>query len=175
MLASAGDGAFAFVLGVDQTLTTTRRWKHPFLGSWRELFDVWRVGRGQGVREGELEGQVDAEVRSSSSAREGMELMSDCRTKSGQEIYDLAWSPDGTYILAGSVDQTASIYDVAAGAFSLASSNGRKLTFVQANSSTRSPSTPTTSKASLGTRTTTLSRRRAATGASLLRHWLEPC
>lgn len=37
-------------------------------------------------------------------------------SKSGQEIYDLAWSPDGRFILAGSIDHTASIYDVATGA-----------------------------------------------------------
>ena len=36
-------------------------------------------------------------------------------TKTGQEIYDLAFSPDGKRILTGSVDQTANIYDVATG------------------------------------------------------------
>ncbi|GAA5977903.1 hypothetical protein JCM10908_005142 [Rhodotorula pacifica] len=35
------------------------------------------------------------------------------RSLSGKEIYDLAWSPCGTRILAGSVDHTATIYDVA--------------------------------------------------------------
>lgn len=36
-------------------------------------------------------------------------------TKSGQEIYDLAFSPDGKRILTGSVDHTANIYDIATG------------------------------------------------------------
>ncbi|KWU42835.1 WD40 repeat-like protein, partial [Rhodotorula sp. JG-1b] len=35
------------------------------------------------------------------------------RSLSGKEIYDLAWSPSGNRILAGSVDHTATIYDVA--------------------------------------------------------------
>lgn len=35
---------------------------------------------------------------------------------SGQEIYDLAWSPSGERLLAGSVDHTATIYDVLSGA-----------------------------------------------------------
>lgn len=34
------------------------------------------------------------------------------RTKSGQEIYDLAWSPDGKSVIAGSVDHCANIYNV---------------------------------------------------------------
>lgn len=33
----------------------------------------------------------------------------------GKEIYDLAWSPSGQQILAGSVDHTATIYDVSTG------------------------------------------------------------
>lgn len=37
------------------------------------------------------------------------------RSKSGQEIYDLTWNPSGTYVLVGSVDHTANIYDVSSG------------------------------------------------------------
>ncbi|GAA5862379.1 hypothetical protein JCM8547_007621 [Rhodosporidiobolus lusitaniae] len=37
------------------------------------------------------------------------------RSQSGQEIYDLAWSPDGERILAGSLDHSATVYDVASG------------------------------------------------------------
>jgi len=33
-----------------------------------------------------------------------------CRS-SGSEIYDLVWSPDGTHILTGSMDNIARIYD----------------------------------------------------------------
>jgi WD40 repeat protein len=33
-----------------------------------------------------------------------------CRS-SGSEIYDLVWSPDGIYILTGSMDNIARIYD----------------------------------------------------------------
>ena len=33
-----------------------------------------------------------------------------CRAM-GTEIYDLAWSPDGTFILAGSMDNIARIYN----------------------------------------------------------------
>lgn len=34
-----------------------------------------------------------------------------CRTSSGSEIYDIAWSPDGHYLLTGSMDNVARIYD----------------------------------------------------------------
>jgi chromatin assembly factor 1 subunit B len=33
-----------------------------------------------------------------------------CRS-SGSEIYDLVWSPDGIYLLTGSMDNIARIYD----------------------------------------------------------------
>ncbi|ORY47570.1 WD40-repeat-containing domain protein [Leucosporidium creatinivorum] len=36
-------------------------------------------------------------------------------TKTGQEIYDLSFSPDGQRILTGSIDHTANIYDVGSG------------------------------------------------------------
>ncbi|KAI5480720.1 hypothetical protein MNV49_007647 [Pseudohyphozyma bogoriensis] len=47
--------------------------------------------------------------------KESWRVKSMVRTKSGQEIYDIAWSPDGKHILAGSVDQTANIYEAATG------------------------------------------------------------
>lgn len=34
-----------------------------------------------------------------------------CRSSSGSEIYDIAWSPDGHYLLTGSMDNVARIYD----------------------------------------------------------------
>lgn len=33
-----------------------------------------------------------------------------CRSSSGAEIYDLAWSPCGTYFVTGSMDNVARIY-----------------------------------------------------------------
>jgi chromatin assembly factor 1 subunit B len=39
-----------------------------------------------------------------------------CRS-SGSEIYDLVWSPDGIYILTGSMDNVARIYDSRDGNF----------------------------------------------------------
>jgi len=38
-----------------------------------------------------------------------------CRTSSGAEIYDLAWSPDGVYFITGGVDNTARIYNAHTG------------------------------------------------------------
>jgi len=32
------------------------------------------------------------------------------RSNNGSEIYDLAWSPDGTYFVTGSMDNVARIY-----------------------------------------------------------------
>ena len=39
-----------------------------------------------------------------------------CRTNSGAEIYDLAWSPDGLFFITGGVDNTARIYNAHTGA-----------------------------------------------------------
>lgn len=30
----------------------------------------------------------------------------------GSEFYDLAWSPDGDYLIVASIDNTARIYDI---------------------------------------------------------------
>lgn len=38
-----------------------------------------------------------------------------CRTSSGAEIYDLAWSPDGVFIITGGVDNTARIFNAHTG------------------------------------------------------------
>lgn len=38
-----------------------------------------------------------------------------CRTPSGAEIYDLAWSPDGQYFITGGVDNTARIFNAHTG------------------------------------------------------------
>jgi chromatin assembly factor 1 subunit B len=37
-----------------------------------------------------------------------------CRS-SGAEIYDLAWSPDGSYFIIGSMDNIARIYNTGTG------------------------------------------------------------
>jgi len=39
-----------------------------------------------------------------------------CRTSTGAEIYDLAWSPDGRYFITGAMDNTARIFDSHSGA-----------------------------------------------------------
>lgn len=39
-----------------------------------------------------------------------------CRS-SGAEIYDLAWSPDGVFIITGSMDNIARIYNAQTGLF----------------------------------------------------------
>jgi chromatin assembly factor 1 subunit B len=38
-----------------------------------------------------------------------------CRSSSGSEIYDLAWSPDGQFFLTGSMDNVARIYNATNG------------------------------------------------------------
>ncbi|GAA5903071.1 hypothetical protein JCM8208_000444 [Rhodotorula glutinis] len=48
--------------------------------------------------------------------KESWRVRSMIRSMSGKEIYDLAWSPSGDRLLAGSVDHTATIYDVLSGA-----------------------------------------------------------
>lgn len=43
--------------------------------------------------------------------REHWRVKSMCRSSTGSEIYDLAWSPDGNYLITGSMDNIARIYD----------------------------------------------------------------
>lgn len=38
-----------------------------------------------------------------------------CRSSSGSEIYDLAWSPDGAFFITGSMDNVARIYSATNG------------------------------------------------------------
>jgi chromatin assembly factor 1 subunit B len=40
-----------------------------------------------------------------------------CRSSSGSEIYDLAWSPDGAFFVTGSMDNVARIYSSTTGMF----------------------------------------------------------
>ena len=40
-----------------------------------------------------------------------------CRTSTGAEIYDLAWSPDGQYFITGGVDNTARIFNAHTGMY----------------------------------------------------------
>ncbi|GAA5999197.1 Cac2p [Rhodotorula paludigena] len=47
--------------------------------------------------------------------RESWRVSKMIRSMSGKEIYDLAWSPSGDRLLAGSVDHTATIYDLLSG------------------------------------------------------------
>jgi chromatin assembly factor 1 subunit B len=38
-----------------------------------------------------------------------------CRSSTGAEIYDLAWSPDGIFFITGGVDNTARIFNAHTG------------------------------------------------------------
>src|SRR5205085_8225290 len=38
-----------------------------------------------------------------------------CRSSTGAEIYDLAWSPDGVFFITGGVDNTARIFNAHTG------------------------------------------------------------
>lgn len=38
-----------------------------------------------------------------------------CRSNTGSEIYDLAWSPDGLFFITGSMDNVARIYNASTG------------------------------------------------------------
>ena len=38
-----------------------------------------------------------------------------CRSSTGSEIYDLAWSPDGMFFVTGSMDNVARIYNATNG------------------------------------------------------------
>ena len=42
-----------------------------------------------------------------------------CRSSTGAEIYDLAWSPDGVYFITGGVDNTVRIFSAQTGEFLL--------------------------------------------------------
>lgn len=40
-----------------------------------------------------------------------------CRSSTGAEIYDLAWSPDGVFFITGGVDNTARIFNAHTGIY----------------------------------------------------------
>ena len=40
-----------------------------------------------------------------------------CRSSTGAEIYDLAWSPDGVFFITGGVDNTARIFNAHTGTY----------------------------------------------------------
>ncbi|ORY86352.1 WD40-repeat-containing domain protein [Protomyces lactucae-debilis] len=48
---------------------------------------------------------------STSEDKEFWRVLRTCRSASGTEIYDLAWSPDGRYLITGAMDNVARIYD----------------------------------------------------------------
>lgn len=75
-----------------------------------------------------------------------------CRSSSGSEIYDLAWSPDGMFFITGSMDNVARIYSATNGKLQKPMRReGRKLTREQVLPFDKSPSTTTTCKALPGT------------------------
>src|SRR5947209_15069153 len=62
-----------------------------------------------------------------------------CRSSTGAEIYDLAWSPDGVFFITGGVDNTARIFNAQTGTL-LISLSKQCLTLRQANWCVKSPS-----------------------------------
>ena len=74
-----------------------------------------------------------------------------CRS-SGAEIYDLAWSPDGVFIMTGSMDNIARIYNAQNGVYlylhrGYSFQNWQLTADIQDKWCGKSPSTLTTSKA----------------------------
>ena len=68
------------------------------------------------------------------------------------QVYDLAWSPSGEYIISGSTDNAARVFASHDGVFSSLSSSSVAVTRVsQENAYTRLQSIATTSKALPGT------------------------
>lgn len=74
-----------------------------------------------------------------------------CRSSSGSEIYDLAWSPDGRFFITGSMDNVARIYDATNGMSPALARQRHKLIQHQDRLFARSQSTITTCKALPGT------------------------
>ncbi len=63
---------------------------------------------------------VQAETQAAAFGSDGLEDKETWRARhmcrsSGAEIYDLAWSPDGSYFIIGSMDNIARIYSSATG------------------------------------------------------------
>lgn len=74
-----------------------------------------------------------------------------CRSNSGSEIYDLAWSPDGVFFITGSMDNVARIYNASNGMNPTKMSRREfVLTPLQVRRSARSQSTTTMCRAWLG-------------------------
>lgn len=87
---------------------------------------------------------------------EGLEDKETWRTKHmcrslGTEIYDLAWSPDASYFIIGSMDNIARIYNAATGMSIWSVSLCAKLTHLQELLFARLPNIAITYKVSHGT------------------------
>lgn len=80
-----------------------------------------------------------------------------CRSNMPHEVYDLAWSPDGTFFVTGSMDNVARIYNATHGEW-LYNSLDLPLT-KQEPVSVKSPSTITSYKALPGIRLMSSSQR----------------
>lgn len=94
--------------------------------STRQTFDSWKL-----IRAGEMlasagdDGNVILWVPSDGPApimgdehvedKETWRVKHMCRSSTGAEIYDLAWSPDGIYFITGGVDNTARIFNAQTG------------------------------------------------------------
>lgn len=50
-----------------------------------------------------------------SEDKETWRVKHSCRSSTGAEIYDLAWSPDGVFFITGGVDNTARIFNAHTG------------------------------------------------------------
>jgi WD40 repeat protein len=74
-----------------------------------------------------------------------------CRSSSGSEIYDLAWSPDGMFFITGSMDNVARIYSATNGKSWQSICDKPWTDKSQAPLFDKSPSTTTMYKALLGT------------------------
>lgn len=88
------------------------RWERHPLGAIRQACDqLW--GDERGGRQGELEIAEDAPV-SLSVPRPGGRRADSGRVTT-KHVYDLAWSPDGEFFIAGSTDNTATIWKASTG------------------------------------------------------------
>jgi chromatin assembly factor 1 subunit B len=73
-----------------------------------------------------------------------------CRTSTGAEIYDLAWSPDGQYFITGGVDNTARIFNAHTGTKAHSLSGGLLLTFFRLDDPANSRTQPLCSRRCMG-------------------------
>lgn len=115
LIASAGDGTeWCAIICVLRLIVLWCRWHGYRMGThhksaYNQLWQ-WPNSRRNAIRERALETSYDIPVKFMSSSDNDSVVLTGSFRCTTMQVYDLAWSPTGEYIIVGSTDNCARIY-----------------------------------------------------------------